>query len=356
MSVKKAFSLFIILCVALSAEDNRGGLAGPIPLRIISPTRVLFYQLNPEKAETLGKGNWGFRFEFSESNTNQPVKAPAREFEINVNMELSRFNLGLKRGLTDSTDIGVELPLMFMHGGFLDNFIKSTEDFFLSPKPRRYFEAYEQFGFRQNGFDYRLSRNGVTFLDGEDGLFGIGDAALSLKQRIVEQGGVNPSISLRAALKFPTGDKNDAFGSGRIDAAVGLAADWVLKKWGVNLNVNTTFPFGTEPVNSGLDTQPTIGGHVEIEYRTSGKYSWHLQFAATNSPFTLDVNRGPSDLLADDADPITGAIMQITPAFAWRPRPHMRLMLGVVEDFLSSENAAADFTFFLAFDYLLRKR
>jgi hypothetical protein len=358
MSAKTASPLLILFLylAPLPAEDNRGGLVGPVPLRIISPTRLLFYQLSPEKAATLGKGNWKFSFEFSESNTNQPPKSPDREFNINVNMELSRFNFGLQRGVTDTTDIGVALPLMYMHGGFLDNFIKSMEDFFLAPKPRRYFEAYEQFGFRQNGFNYELSRNGNDFLNGKDGRFAIGDFSLSIKQLIVEQGGINPKLSLRGGVKLPTGEKDDAFGSGRMDAALGLAADWEFGKWGVNLNANTTFPFGIEPTNSGLDTQPTISGHIEAEYRTSAKFSWHLQFAAMNSPFTLDANRGPSNLLVDDADPVTGAIMQLTPAFAWRPKPHMRLMFGIVEDFLRSENSAADFTFFLTFDYLFKNR
>ena len=330
-------------------------MVGPVPLRIISPVRNLFFQFTPERAAPLGKGRWGARLECSESNTNHPLKKGTREYSSVVNLELSRFNLSLRYGLTEAWEIGFEVPVLYMHGGFLDKPIRGIEDLWGDPKPRRLFEQYDLFGQPGNTLIYDISRDGETFLSVKDNAFGIGDIALAAKRRLRHQEGWGPGLAARGALKVPTGDEDEAFGSGRADAALGLAADWDFNRWGINLNLNTTFPMGNRLDDYGLDTQPIVSGHVGFEYRTSAKFSWHLDFAGTMGPYSLDDGRPASLAPPSSTEGLTGHIVQIRPAFAWRSRPNTTLFIGFDEDLFASEDAAADLTLFLILDYRFGK-
>ena len=351
--------LFLVLTTGhpqvLAEMEDRGTMVGPVPLRIISPVRNLFFQFTPERAVPLGKGRWGARLECSESNTNHPPKKGAREYDPIVNLELTRFNLSLRYGLAEAWEIGFEVPVMYMHGGFLDEPIRAIEDLFGAPKPRRTFERDDLYGHTENAFIYEISRDGETFLRGKDNAFGIGDIALTAKRRVLDQEGWTPGLAARGALKVPTGDEDEAFGSGRADAALGLAADWDFTRWGINLNLNTTSPMGNRLDDYGLDTQPIVSGHLGFEYRTSAKFSWHLDFAGTMGPYSLDDGRAASPAPPGGTEGLTGRIVQVRPAFAWRPRRNATLFIGFDEDLFASEDAAADLTLFMIFDYRFGK-
>jgi len=119
----------------------------------------------------------------------------------------------------------------------------------------------------------------------------------------------------------------------------------------VSANFNTTFPMGNRLGDYGLDTRPRLSGNIEFEYRTSPKLSWHLQFAGTTSALDLATGRDPTPFDTARPEALVGEIFQFSPAVAWRPRPHLKLFFGFVEDFLAGENAAVDLTLFVTVDY-----
>ena len=64
-----AVVLAVLLAVALAADATaEDPQLGPVPLRAISPLRLLFFQLTPEGAGPLGKGESLVTVDISESN------------------------------------------------------------------------------------------------------------------------------------------------------------------------------------------------------------------------------------------------------------------------------------------------
>ncbi|MBI2194882.1 MAG: DUF3187 family protein [Planctomycetes bacterium] len=343
---KGAASLLLGLLVAAARpaapeEDRRGGMVGPIPLRVISPFGLLFYQFTPERASNLGRGVLDARFEFSESNILIDSEFPEPEYSARIDIELARFNLNLRYGVTEQWDLGLEIPAYYTYDGFMDHFIRKFEDFVSEPKIRRLVED-------RNSFNSEVSRNREVFLRGAEDRFGFGDLAVTAKRGLWSQDGWLPALGLRGAIKAPTGDEDVAFGSGRFDAALGVAAEWDFHRWAMIADLQSTFPIGNRLEGAGLDARPIASGSLDLEYRTSARFSWHLQFASTMGPFSLDGDRGPSPFDTSKAQPLTSPIYQIAPGFAWRIRPAMTLLLGFVENF-SSDDVASDFTFFMTF-------
>ena len=54
---------------------------------------------------------------------------------------------------------------------------------------------------------------------------GLGDTTLMSKYQLLTEGAAMPAVSLRGAVKLPTGDQSDFFGSGSPDFGLGLAVE-----------------------------------------------------------------------------------------------------------------------------------
>ncbi|MDP6505456.1 MAG: DUF3187 family protein, partial [Planctomycetota bacterium] len=341
--------------VSLSAEDAGaendqspyGKMAGPLPMRTIEPLRLLFFQFSPEQAETLGEGRWLGRFEYSQSNVLHPPEIPTTEYVAHEDFGITRFNLGLRHGLTDRFDLGAEMPIMWFNDGFMDTFILDVEEFFEQVAIKRIREARGQYA-------YELSRDGETFLVVDDDTVGVGDLALTGKYHLFDQGRGVPDFSVRAALKFPTGIESDGMGSGSFDAALGFAADWDFRRWAAGVNFNTTFTFGDQFSDVHISTSPYIfSGHFELEYRFSKVFSLHIQTSGISGPFTFDKNRPPSPFDTSEANmkEFIGRTYHYMLGITIRPNENWTIYGGAVEDYFNSADAASDFSFFVVIDH-----
>lgn len=81
------------------ADDAPVATAGPVLLRIVSPLRILFYQLSPERATTLPHGVWDLGLELSESNVIHIRNLPATKFDAEIDLEMTRLHVGAHVGL-----------------------------------------------------------------------------------------------------------------------------------------------------------------------------------------------------------------------------------------------------------------
>lgn len=78
-------------------------------------------------------------------------------------------------------------------------------------------------------------------------------------------------MSLRVAVKAPSGDASRAFGSGHPDAGVGLALEKTfLSRWVTYVNVNGVFPGGSV---GGFHPQPILSAMTAVEYLWSERAS-----------------------------------------------------------------------------------
>ncbi|MRR34965.1 DUF3187 family protein, partial [bacterium] len=142
--------------------------------------------------------------------------------------ETYRAAIDLRYGLAPGVEAGIEIPLVFHSGGFLDGFIEGFHDIFD-------FANGGRDGAPRDRLLYRYEKNGTERLRLDDSGGGIGDIRLTGGIQLYDDQSEAPRrLALRGALKLPTGDSDGLRGSGSVDFALWLAAsdDYRLGNWG----------------------------------------------------------------------------------------------------------------------------
>jgi hypothetical protein len=130
--------------------------------------------------------------------------------------ETLRTTFSFARGFAGRFEAGVELPVVYQSGGFLDGFIEGWHEFFglnngtraSNPKDRLFFH---------------YAKDGTNRLNFTKESGGIGDLRLTGATQLYRENG--SALALRGLLKLPTGDSNRLLGSGSTDLALWLSAD-----------------------------------------------------------------------------------------------------------------------------------
>lgn len=330
-----------MLCFLLSTTATAlpgppsGGDPEPVPLRIIAPVHQHIYQPSPRSATLLAPGEVRFGVNLSESNALHTNEEPGR-FDTEVDLELTRLELGVEMGLTERWDVALELPLLYMHNGWMDHLIEEGESLVGKIKPRRRDEL-------QDRFTYRAALDGVAFLEGQVHEIAPGDLALTLRRRLGEGDG-SPRVAVLAGLELPTGVFRDGFGSGEVEVAVGATADWLFERFTVSAGTALTASLGEVEGTPNLATIPVLSGWGELTVPFGPRLAGHVQVAGMTPPFDLDETRVRKP--NGETYTFTSHILQVTPALSWRFPSGLRLYTGIVEDFGSSEDGASDITLF----------
>jgi hypothetical protein len=111
-----------------------------------------------------------------------------RDDVADLDLEMLRTVIDLRYGLRSNVELGLEIPFLFTYSGILDGFIEDAEGFFGRERAWR------------------------------------------------------PALSLRAAVKLPTGSTSRAFGSGEADGSVGVLLQQSLGRVTLYINGDITFP------------------------------------------------------------------------------------------------------------------
>jgi hypothetical protein len=137
-------------------------------------------------------------------------------------------NLGLRYGLAEHLQVGIDLPWVWQSKGFLDGFIENFHDLFGMPNGDRNNMSKDQ-------INYAYDSN-----DGDDFLLdhqtnGIGDIRLLAAWQWLDA--ENSAASIQATIKTPTGDADKFTGSGGWDISLALSAqrDFPLEKGSASL-------------------------------------------------------------------------------------------------------------------------
>ena len=128
--------------------------------------------------------------------------------------ETSRLRISHRRGLGGGWDFTFELPVLDRGGGFLDGWIQDWHDTFGLPDGGRELAPRDRYA-------YHYERQGAVLLDRTRGGDGVGDATLTLGQRLADD------TALRAMAKLPTGDE-DEFEGGVAGGALWLEQEFAL--------------------------------------------------------------------------------------------------------------------------------
>jgi hypothetical protein len=295
---------------------------GPFPVRNFQPIQLLFLGMQGERAAVIKKGALDIRVELAETNTIFNENLP--NVTTTIKMEQLRSGLFLRYGILDRLEVALEVPLLYRYEGFLNGAIGQTERITSGLAPARA-------QLSNVGFAYNLSRNGQTLFHGSDGQLGLGDITLSGKYQLVtEQSGI-PAVSLRMAVKLPSGDSARFFGSGHADVGAGLAVEKkVADRWILYGNLNGIIPTG--PV-AGLSVNPQMSAITAVEYLWAPNFSLVAQFDYFSSPFR---NTG--------TDVLDGGVTEVVVGYNYQIRPNVIWQLYAVENLDFITGSAADFT------------
>ncbi len=292
------------------------------PLRLVNqqPLQLLFLQLFPDVATPVYARHALIHLNLALSNT---IEQQRQDFTADLDLEMVRTVVDVRYGVLSHLEVGLELPFLYTYSGILDHFINGVEETFGGERFLR-----ETHG--ANEFRYEVLRGQQRFIHGRDSAFGIGDVVLKLKAPLLGEGTWRPVLSVRAAVKFPTGSASRAFGSGEFDGALGVLLQKTFARLTVYVNGDVTFP---GEAYAEVDVQPFFSGIAAGEYRLGHNVSLVIQVRGDTRPF-------------HDTIPILDKrILEVMLGANWALSHSLILQGGFTENILDSP--AADVNFFV---------
>jgi hypothetical protein len=323
-------ALWLVCCSgawrATAASSTFPAPYGPLRLVNQQPVQLLFLQPFPAPAEVTPFRHFDVDLNVALTNT---VVGGNTEFTADIDLEMVRTDLALHYGVSPNLEVGLTLPIIYTYGGILDRFILGVERL-VTPKGERPLRKNQTAG----AFAYQVSRGQRRFIQGQDDALGIGDVVLQAKAKLLHEHDWFPALSLRAAVKFPSGDPDRAFGSGEVDGGLGLLLQKTFRRFTFYVNADVTFP-GQAFNDVGVSLHPFFLGLFAIEFRVSRPVSLVLQVRGDTRPFHDTINILDRRLLETDL------------GVNWALSRHLVLQAGLAQDQFNSACCAADVSFFL---------
>jgi hypothetical protein len=296
---------------------------GPFPVRNFQPIQQLVLSMPGDRAAVLKKGMLDVRVELVETASVFRDQGP--QAGVTMKFETLRSGVFLRYGATERWELSVEVPVLYRYRGFMDGPIRTVERATTGLAPAR-----DALG--RSGYVFNISRGGRTVASGREGTVGLGDSTVMSKYQLLPETVLMPALSIRAALKLPTGDEGQFFGSGSPDVGFGLAAEKGFGgRWVVYGNLNGVVPTGRI---AGIPLQPTVSGLVAVEYLWSENLSITTQFDYYSSPF-----HGVGTQALDKG--VTESVL----GFSYRLTQHLLWQGYGIENLDFITGSAADFTF-----------
>ncbi len=185
----------------------------PFRVRNLSPTALIHGLPVAETPHLLKAGGMSLSGGFEVAN-NATFDSAGNE-QIILDGETYIATLGMRYGVTDRLQIGLDLPWTWQADGFLDNFISDWHDAFGLPNGDRDDLPDDQ-------LSYQYKRNNITDLSLVDETDGLGDLRLHLAWQLKRS--ARSALTLQSQLKAPTGDAGKLTGSEAWDIALALSA------------------------------------------------------------------------------------------------------------------------------------
>jgi hypothetical protein len=314
------------VCRAEAVPETFPAPYGPLRLVNQQPVQLLFLQPFPDRAEATPFRHIDVDINVALTNT---LVRDEQDFTANLDLEMVRTVIALRYGVHPNVEVGIVLPIIYTYGGILDEFIIEVERL-VTPGNERLVRKNQVAG----EFTYQVSRGNRVFIQGQNDALGIGDIVLQAKGQLLHEQEWLPAVSLRAAVKFPSGDSDRAFGSGEIDGSLGVLLQKSLGRFTFYVNADVTFP-GQAFDDVDVTLHPFFLGLFAIEFRVSRPVSLILQLRGDTRPF-------------HDTIPILDRrIIETHLGVNWAISRHLVLQTGLAEDQFDSACCSADVSFFL---------
>lgn len=310
---------------AISAGNPRPAAAeefGPFPVRNFQPLHQLVLGIPGDRAMVLKPGALDLRVELA--NTANVFSDTTPQTSVAMKFESLRSGFFLRYGVTERLEMAVEVPVLNRYRGIMEGMISAVERATTGLAPDRR-------ALKGTGYAYQVTSGGRTVINARESVVGLGDASVMGKYQVLTETNSLPALSLRAALKLPTGDESHLLGSGSPDYGFGLALEkHVAKDWMVYANLNGVIPTGHI---AGFGLQPVVSALVAVEYLWSENFSIVGHFDYFSSPLY-----GTGTHVFDKG--VTEGVL----GFSYRLRPQLLWQVYAVENLDFIVGSAADFT------------
>ncbi len=300
--------------------------AGPISIVNQSPIQLLFLQPIPDRVDTLPGGYSSIRVNTTITNTLLSQKS--EHYAATIDTEMIRTSLEVHYGAMPGLELGLSIPFAHYYSGFMDKPILEVEKIFGKTRAVRREEEADQ-------FTYFVKKDNKIFISGSKNSTGMGDFVLRAKGKVWDEGNTLPGLSARLAVKFPTGDKDRAFGSGEVDWGLGLLLQKNINRMSAYLNADVTFP-GDAFDDAGVSLREFYTFMLGTEYRFTPRFSALAQINWITRPFK-----------DTGLELLDRRIIEFLIGLSYCTKNGIFVQTGGVEDFFDSCESGADFTFFL---------
>jgi hypothetical protein len=276
-------SLSLLAAATLCAVPAADATAAPdpveFPLAWQDPSAIgrLFPQLPFQDPEVTagGRVRLGARLQYS----NHLLVESSRTMSAEIDLESLAAIPSVRVGLGDGVELQAALPFQADFGGVLDGVIDAVErGVHATPGPRR--------GRPPGMTRFRLRSADGTGVDYVEPTAGLGDAWGGVKVAVASRG-PGPAVSLRGAVKFPTG--RPGFGSGAVDLGVGAQLAWDGHPVTFHLEVDAMAPTG-DLQGAGLPSRLYGAAQGGLSVRLGRDVALHLQMSAHLSPVYTDLD------------------------------------------------------------------
>jgi hypothetical protein len=226
--------------------------------------------------------------------------------------------------LGERLGLSLTVPVVIQYGGWLDPVVDGVEKLVGGRSARRGAVPFRTFARFRTPEGRTLEQVGPSA--------SIGDINFGAQWWVVQQDGFRPAISLRGALKVPTG--GPLVGSGTWDVGGGVLAGWEAGFFAAHLAFDVAVPGGRL---RGLDlpTRPYAAIQVGLGFRVDDAIALHLQVSGHTPP-----------LRVDDAPGLSGSSFYVLAGAEWQVAPGAAIGFSMAENFLSP-GRGADFSVLL---------
>lgn len=327
---------FVVLaggCAVLEpTADPTPVVRGPLEVVTNGPIVGTLLQFRPRATETTGVGR--LRFEFSNEYSSMFEDGTDGHSTVLFDGEILRCAFRFRTGLSPSTDVEIEAPLVYASAGFLDDFVTDWHALFGFPNGGR--------GKRPHGeYAMHATVGGRPAFELDDGGPYLGDVPITLTQRLFDEADQGFSLALRGGVQFPTGSESRGVGNGGVDWGGGLLAQTSVGRFtfqGAAYYVEAASAQSFEDAGIASADQRYVQAGAECRWN-----EW-LSFVAglrSNTPATRGVT----------IEEVNGRVLDLDLGFVFDdPQTERRLTLGLSEDLISE--SGPDFTVFFAWSFL----
>jgi hypothetical protein len=311
-------------------SDPRPVVRGPLPVTTNGAISSTFLSFRPRGTTTTAPGSVDLSVTSEYSSLFE--NGTGDNSTVVIDAELWRTGISARTGLSPSTDLDVELPILYASGGFADDLIEGWHSLLGLPDGGRDTRP-------NNDFEVRVDRNGERGYDLADNELGIGDIPLVLTQRIVDEADAGVGVALRAGVELPTGSESKGFGNGGIDWGGGLLCESSVGRFtftGAAYHVITASSSGFD--RAGIDAldQTAIHGGCEFRWNDAASLDLGLRW---NTPVTRDIHIMEID----------GEVLDLDVGWVEDLHDGSRLTLGFTEDLIAE--SGPDLTVFLGWSH-----